>query len=118
MIYFLEGEKIEKNFQMENHMNIFRIVLLFLFLSFFLCSSAFSAELYGQVIYKDGRPAGYVEILINDEVKSRTDNSGFYSVDLDKGVYNVSVQGISKRIFLPRKGARVDFRINRSLPGD
>ncbi len=94
-------------------MNIFRVVLFFLFLSFFMYSNVFSAELYGQVVYKDGRPAGYVEILVNDKVKSRTDSSGFYSVDLEKGVYNVSVQGISKRIFLPRKGARVDFRINR-----
>lgn len=99
-------------------MNISRIVLLSLFLYFFLCSSAFSAELHGQVIYKDGRPAEYVEILINDEVKSRSDNSGFYSVDLDKGVYTIRVQGVAKKIFLSPKGARVDFRINRSLPKD
>jgi len=98
-------------------MSVFRIILLFFIFFAFMCSGALvAAELYGQVVYKDGRPAGDVEISVNGEVKGRTDSSGFYSIDMDKGVYTVSVRGISKRIFLPRKGARIDFRINRGLP--
>ena len=97
-----------------------RVILLLLF-SFLLLdhnASAVDAELYGQVLYRYGGPASYVDVVFEKEKspidKIKTDRSGFYSIKLPPGEYTLKVEGgKGKMIFLSPRGTRVDFRISK-----
>lgn len=102
-------------------MKSFRIILLLLF-SFLLLdqnASATNAELYGQVLYRNGGPVSYVEVIIvkgekeSDSTSTTTDRSGFYSKELKPGEYTLKVKGKEKKIFLSPRGTRVDFKISK-----
>lgn len=102
-------------------MKNFRIILLLLF-SFLLLdqnASATNAELYGQVLYRNGWPVSYVEVIIvkgekeSDSTSTTTDRSGFYSKELKTGEYTLKVKGKEKKIFLSPSGTRVDFKISK-----
>lgn len=109
-----EERKRKRGVERGKKMNIFRIILILLCFFFWLSPNAFSAELYGQVVYRDGRPARNVELFISGrEEPIRTDRSGFYSIELERGVYTLSIGENRKEIFLSPKGTRVDFRIDR-----
>lgn len=102
-------------------MKSFRIILLLLF-SFLLLdqnASAANAELYGQVLYRNGGPVSYVEVIIvkgekeSDSTSTTTNRSGFYSKELKPGEYTLKVKGKEKKIFLSPRGTRVDFKISK-----
>jgi hypothetical protein len=93
--------------------NILRIIIFLGSAFLFLVSNGFAAELFGQILYRDGRPAREVNVSINGG-SARTDRSGFYSINLDPGQYSIRVAGQEKRIFHSRAGTRVDFRISRN----
>lgn len=102
-------------------MKSFRIILLLLF-SFLLLdqnASATNAELYGQVLYRNGGPVSYVEVIIvkgekeSDSTSTTTNRSGFYSKELKPGEYTLKVKGKEKKIFLSPRGTRVDFKISK-----
>ena len=102
-------------------MKSFRIILLLLF--FFLLldqnASATNAELYGQVLYRNGGPVSSVEVIIikgeeeSNSTSTTTDRSGFYSKELKPGEYTLKVKGKEKKIFLSPRGTRVDFKISK-----
>lgn len=94
-------------------MNILRTIIFLGCTFLFLCSHGFAAELYGQILYRDGRPAREVTITI-DGRSARSDRSGFYSIDLEPGKYTIRVGSYEKRIFHSNSGTRVDFRISRN----
>ncbi|MDL1983254.1 MAG: carboxypeptidase regulatory-like domain-containing protein [Deltaproteobacteria bacterium] len=106
-------------------MKSFRIILLLLF-SFLLLdqnASAANAELYGQVLYRNGGPVSYVEVIIvkgekesdSTSTSTTTNRSGFYSKELKPGEYTLKVKGKEKekKIFLSPRGTRVDFKISK-----
>ncbi len=88
-------------------------ILIFLFgMIFCTCVSTYAAEMYGQVLFTDGSPVAYTDVLVNDNVTTTTNQSGYYSIQqLNPGEYTVSVKGKSKSIFLSPRNTRVDFRI-------
>jgi hypothetical protein len=50
---------------------------------------AWASELFGKISYK-GTPLKNAEITVKDK-KIRTNESGYYSVDLDPGSYRLSI---------------------------
>jgi hypothetical protein len=93
-------------------MNRLRMILLSLVCLFWFCTSTIAAELRGQVLYDDGRPAPNVEVLIDGE-KTKTDGSGFFSIDLNPGKYTIRVGKRKTTVFLSKDGTNVNIKISR-----
>ncbi len=99
-----------------------RFRLVFLLLSFaLLCQNLFAqdlAELYGQILYRDGKPARQVSITIfegkQEVAQTETNSSGFFSVELRPGEYLLKVNGKDKDVFLSPRGTSIILRIGRN----
>jgi hypothetical protein len=68
--------------------DVARCLLLLLFTS--LPSPVWASELFGKISYR-GNPLKNAEITVKDK-KIKTNEIGYYSVDLDPGSYTLSIK--------------------------
>ena len=97
-------------------MKILAIVLLTLSSMFLLTQNIIAEEVHGQVLYRDGGPASYVQIHVDGQRQEAwsTNRFGFYSIHVGPGEHTIAVNEIEKTIYVsPGRATKVDFRVSR-----